>query len=61
MAAYRAPVLAQDCPSHANQFVGQGHDDHILMRASQQLPEPMAQTGRLLVSLLHDASCTLNE
>jgi hypothetical protein len=54
-------VLAQDRPSHANQFVGQGHDDHILMGAPQQLLEPMVQTVRLLVSLLHDAACPLNE
>jgi hypothetical protein len=30
-------VLAKDGPRQANQLIGQGHDDHTLVRATQKL------------------------
>ena len=40
-------VLAEHRPGHPDQLVRQGNNHDILMRASQELSQPMVQPGSL--------------
>jgi len=54
-------VLAEHRPGHPDQLVRQGNNHDILMRASQELSQPMVQPGSLFGPIPHHGSCSWNE